>query len=63
MFNSRVRVYDARLPGPVLSLLGHAAPVSCVQMDDWKVVSGGGDGLVIVWDKRMAAKLWELHNR
>ncbi|KAL7986782.1 hypothetical protein Chor_013065 [Crotalus horridus] len=32
-------------------------------MDDWKVVSGGEEGLVCVWDQRMSTKLWEVHAR
>lgn len=42
---------------------GHAGSLKCVQMDDWKVISGGNEGMVIVWDQRMASKLWEQHNR
>ncbi|XP_067406248.1 F-box/WD repeat-containing protein 8 isoform X2 [Emydura macquarii macquarii] len=37
--------------------------VSAVQMDDWKIVSGGEEGLVCVWDQRMGTKLWEVHAR
>ncbi|XP_018546289.1 F-box/WD repeat-containing protein 8 [Lates calcarifer] len=37
--------------------------VTSVQADDWKIVSGGGEGLVCVWEMRMGAKLWEMHNR
>ncbi|KAM6377417.1 F-box/WD repeat-containing protein 8 isoform 2-T2 [Pluvialis apricaria] len=37
--------------------------VSAVQMDDWKIVSGGEEGLVCVWDQRMGTKLWEMHAR
>eukprot|EP00069_Balaena_mysticetus_P013089 bmy_01414T0 len=32
-------------------------------MDDWKIVSGGEEGLVSVWDYRMNQKLWEVHSR
>ena len=42
---------------------GHSSQVNTVQMDDIKVVSGGDDGFVRVWDLRMAKKLWEIHNR
>ena len=59
----RVRVYDSRVSQPVLVLSGHAAAVTCVEMDDWKVVSGANDGLVAVWDKRTQQKLWDMHNR
>ncbi|XP_016146148.1 F-box/WD repeat-containing protein 8 isoform X2 [Sinocyclocheilus grahami] len=37
--------------------------VTTVQADDWKIVSGGGEGLVSVWEMRIGAKLWEMHNR
>ncbi|KAL8180438.1 UNVERIFIED_CONTAM: F-box/WD repeat-containing protein 8 [Gekko kuhli] len=59
----RVRVYDLRRSNPVCSLYGHQLGISAVQMDDWKVVSGGEDGLVCVWDQRMGTKLWEMHAR
>uniref|UniRef100_A0A8C6VH67 F-box/WD repeat-containing protein 8 n=1 Tax=Naja naja TaxID=35670 RepID=A0A8C6VH67_NAJNA len=59
----RVMVYDLRTSQPVSSLHGHQLGVSGVQMDDWKVVSGGGEGLVCVWDQRMGSKLWEMHAR
>ncbi|CAJ0937854.1 unnamed protein product [Ranitomeya imitator] len=32
-------------------------------MDDWKVVSGGEEGLTCTWDQRMGTKLWEMHAR
>ncbi|XP_061458882.1 F-box/WD repeat-containing protein 8 isoform X2 [Rhineura floridana] len=59
----RVRVYDLRRSKPVCSLYGHQLGVSSVQMDDWKIVSGGEEGLVCVWDQRMGTKLWEMHAR
>ncbi|XP_054852125.1 F-box/WD repeat-containing protein 8 [Eublepharis macularius] len=59
----RVRVYDLRRSNPVCSFYGHQLGISAVQMDDWKVVSGGEDGLVCVWDQRMGTKLWEMHAR
>ncbi|XP_043924186.1 F-box/WD repeat-containing protein 8 isoform X2 [Protopterus annectens] len=59
----RVRVYDLRTSKSVNSLHSHHLLVSCVQMDDWKVVSGGTEGLVCVWDWRMGTKLWEMHAR
>ncbi|KAM5312978.1 F-box/WD repeat-containing protein 8 isoform 2-T2 [Glossophaga mutica] len=42
---------------------GNKLGVSAVQMDDWKIVSGGEEGLVSVWDYRMNQKLWEVHSR
>ncbi|KAJ8380152.1 hypothetical protein SKAU_G00009300 [Synaphobranchus kaupii] len=60
----RVRVFDLRSGGsPAASLYAHHLGVTAVQVDDWKVVSGGGEGLVCVWEMRTGAKLWEIHNR
>ncbi|XP_061674123.1 F-box/WD repeat-containing protein 8 isoform X2 [Syngnathoides biaculeatus] len=59
----RVRVFDLRTGSCVCSLYAHQLGVTSVRMDDWKVVSGGGEGLVCVWEMRMGTKLWEMHNR
>ncbi|XP_028270049.1 F-box/WD repeat-containing protein 8-like isoform X1 [Parambassis ranga] len=59
----RVRVFDLRTSSSVASLYAHHLGVTSVQADDWKIVSGGGEGLVCVWEMRMGAKLWEMHNR
>ncbi|XP_076846070.1 F-box/WD repeat-containing protein 8 [Brachyhypopomus gauderio] len=59
----RVRVFDLRSGSSVVSLYAHHLGVTTVQADDWKIVSGGGEGLVSVWEMRMGAKLWEMHNR
>ncbi|XP_061622796.1 F-box/WD repeat-containing protein 8 [Phyllopteryx taeniolatus] len=59
----RVRVLDLRTGSCVSSLYAHHLGVTSVRMDDWKVVSGGGEGLVCVWEMRMGTKLWEMHNR
>lgn len=56
-------MFDLRAGSSVLSLYAHHLGVTSVQADDWKVVSGGGEGLVCVWEMRMGAKLWEMHNR
>ena len=48
---------------PTLTLPGHNAKVTCVEMDEWKVVSGDEGGFVFVWDQRMGKKLWDVHNR
>uniref|UniRef100_A0A3B5A7N6 F-box and WD repeat domain containing 8 n=1 Tax=Stegastes partitus TaxID=144197 RepID=A0A3B5A7N6_9TELE len=58
----RVRVFDLRAGSSVASLYAHHLGVTSVQADDWKIVSGGGEGLVCVWEMRMGAKLWEMHN-
>ncbi|XP_070689118.1 F-box/WD repeat-containing protein 8 [Pempheris klunzingeri] len=59
----RVRVFDLRAGSSAASLYAHHLGVTSVQADDWKIVSGGGEGLVCVWETRMGAKLWEMHNR
>ncbi|KAI3372586.1 hypothetical protein L3Q82_023061 [Scortum barcoo] len=59
----RVRVFDLRAGSSVASLYAHHLGVTSVQGDDWKIVSGGGEGLVCVWEMRMGEKLWEMHNR
>ncbi|KAI4899018.1 hypothetical protein NFI96_028231 [Prochilodus magdalenae] len=59
----RVRVFDLRAGSSVVSLYAHHLGVTTVQADDWKIVSGGGEGLISVWEMRMGAKLWEMHNR
>ncbi|XP_060763432.1 F-box/WD repeat-containing protein 8 isoform X2 [Neoarius graeffei] len=59
----RVRVFDLRSGSSVISLYAHHMGVTTVQADDWKIVSGGGEGLVCVWEMRMGSKLWEMHNR
>lgn len=56
-------MFDLRSGASVASLYGHQLGVTALQADDWKVVSGGGEGLVCVWDLRAGAKLWEMHNR
>lgn len=63
MLSFRVRVFDIRAGSSVASLYAHHLGVTSVQADDWKIVSGGGEGLVCVWEMRMGAKLWEMHNR
>ncbi|KAK7933838.1 hypothetical protein WMY93_004734 [Mugilogobius chulae] len=59
----RVRVFDLRTGASVVSLYAHHLGVTSVQTDEWKIVSGGGEGLVCVWEMRMGTKLWEMHNR
>lgn len=56
-------MFDLRTSSSVASLYAHHLGVTAVQADDWKIVSGGGEGLVCVWELRMRAKLWEMHNR
>uniref|UniRef100_A0A8C9TST9 F-box and WD repeat domain containing 8 n=1 Tax=Scleropages formosus TaxID=113540 RepID=A0A8C9TST9_SCLFO len=59
----RVRLFDLRTGSSVVSLYAHHLGVTTVQADDWKIVSGGIEGLVCVWEMRTGAKLWEMHNR
>ncbi|XP_005110146.1 F-box/WD repeat-containing protein 8 [Aplysia californica] len=60
----KIRLYDLRAGhSPTFTLLGHIAKVTCVQMDEWKIVSGDEGGFVHVWDQRMSKKLWDVHNR
>uniref|UniRef100_A0A8C5TSG1 F-box/WD repeat-containing protein 8 n=1 Tax=Malurus cyaneus samueli TaxID=2593467 RepID=A0A8C5TSG1_9PASS len=59
----RVRVFDVRRGEAVCSLYAHQLGVTAVQMDEWKIVSGGEEGLLCVWDQRMGTKLWEMHAR
>ncbi|XP_077995281.1 F-box/WD repeat-containing protein 8-like isoform X2 [Glandiceps talaboti] len=62
--DKKVRMYDLRSgESPVMSLYGHAGSVTSVQMDDWKIVSGGHEGMLCVWDLKMASKLWETYAR
>ncbi|KAK6306040.1 hypothetical protein J4Q44_G00229650 [Coregonus suidteri] len=58
--DGRVRVFDLRTGSSVTSLYAHHMGVTSVQADDWKIVSGRGEGLVCVWEMRMGAKLWYL---
>ncbi|XP_074258287.1 F-box/WD repeat-containing protein 8 isoform X1 [Saimiri boliviensis] len=60
--DGRVRIHDLRASNVALSLPAHQLGVSAVQMDDWKIVSGGEEGLVSVWDYRMNQKLWEVYS-
>ena len=67
MHISRLRLYDLRQPYPTQVLGVHPHKVTCVQMDEWKVISGGDDGYIYgsvhYWDRRMGKKLWHLTNR
>uniref|UniRef100_A0A673HC89 F-box and WD repeat domain containing 8 n=1 Tax=Sinocyclocheilus rhinocerous TaxID=307959 RepID=A0A673HC89_9TELE len=55
-------LFDLRTDSSVVSLYALHMGVTTVQADDWKTVSGGGEGLVSVWEMRIGAKLWEMHN-
>ncbi|XP_070572630.1 F-box/WD repeat-containing protein 8-like isoform X2 [Ptychodera flava] len=62
--DKKVRVFDFRSgEWPVMSVQGHGGSVTAVQMDDWKAVSGGFEGMLCVWDLRMKSKLWETYAR
>ncbi|EJT99123.1 WD40 repeat-like protein [Dacryopinax primogenitus] len=48
-----VRLWDMRTGQPHRTLLGHTAPVTCVQFDELNILSGGLDKTVRIWDLRM----------
>uniref|UniRef100_UPI00358EBC3A F-box/WD repeat-containing protein 8 n=1 Tax=Myxine glutinosa TaxID=7769 RepID=UPI00358EBC3A len=54
-----VRGLDLRAHQPAFSLRGHQLAVTAVYADEDKAVSGGEEGLLVVWDLRVRAKLWE----
>lgn len=47
-----VRMWDMRTGQSHRTLLGHTAPVTCLQFDETHVISGGLDRSVRVWDLR-----------
>ncbi|TFY70091.1 hypothetical protein EVJ58_g31 [Rhodofomes roseus] len=47
-----VRMWDMRTGQPHRTLLGHTAPVSCLQFDELHVVSGSLDKSIRIWDLR-----------
>lgn len=57
VFRFRVRVFYLRTGSSVTSLYAHHMGVTSVQADYWKIVSGGGEGLVCVWETGMGANL------
>ncbi|KZO92084.1 WD40 repeat-like protein [Calocera viscosa TUFC12733] len=48
-----VRLWDMRTGQPHRTLLGHTAPVTCVQFDELNILSGSLDKTVRIWDLRM----------
>ncbi|XP_033116335.1 F-box/WD repeat-containing protein 8-like isoform X2 [Anneissia japonica] len=63
--DKRVRLFDFRLKSnqPVVQLSGHGGAITQVQVDEWKVLSGGMEGMVCLWDQRMQRKLWDSYAR
>ncbi|ODN75955.1 mitochondrial division protein 1 [Cryptococcus amylolentus CBS 6039] len=55
-----VRMWDMRTGQAHRTLVGHTAPVTCLQFDESYIVTGGLDKTVRIWDLRMGA-LSELH--
>ncbi|KAL7418917.1 Mitochondrial fission protein [Cryptotrichosporon argae] len=55
-----VRMWDMRTGQAHRTLVGHTAPVTCLQFDEMHVVSGSLDKTVRIWDIRMGATA-ELH--
>ncbi|XP_023217830.1 F-box/WD repeat-containing protein 8-like, partial [Centruroides sculpturatus] len=60
--DKRVRVFDLRTLHPEISISAHSYGVSCVEMDNYHIVTGGDEGLVCIWDIRTKSKLWEMYN-
>uniref|UniRef100_A0A8C4PYS4 F-box and WD repeat domain containing 8 n=1 Tax=Eptatretus burgeri TaxID=7764 RepID=A0A8C4PYS4_EPTBU len=54
-----LRGLDLRAHQPAFSLRGHQLAVTAVYADEDKAVSGGEEGLLVVWDLRACTKLWE----
>ncbi|KAK0570093.1 Mitochondrial fission protein [Tilletia horrida] len=50
-----VRMWDMRTGQAHRTLLGHTAPVTCLQFDETHVISGSLDKSVRIWDLRMGA--------
>lgn len=46
-----VKLFDIKTGSSIMSYLGHEFPVTCVYLDELKVVSGSSDGTVRVWDR------------
>ncbi|XP_076305127.1 F-box/WD repeat-containing protein 8-like [Tachypleus tridentatus] len=61
--DKRARVFDMRTLRAEVSISAHSRGVSQIQMDEHRLVTGGEDGFVCVWDLRTQAKLWEMRNR
>ena len=56
-----VRLWDLRTGQAHRTLLGHTAPISCLQFDETHLVSGSLDKTVRVWDLRMGSVVDTLH--
>jgi len=50
--DNAVRMWDMRTGQPHRTLLGHTAPVTCLQFDELHVVSGSLDKSIRIWDLR-----------
>ncbi|KAK0525834.1 Mitochondrial fission protein [Tilletia horrida] len=50
-----VRMWDMRTGQAHRTLLGHTAPVTCLQFDETHVISGSLDKSIRIWDLRMGA--------
>ncbi|KAI5452577.1 Mitochondrial fission protein [Naganishia albida] len=50
-----VRMWDMRTGQPHRTLIGHTAPVTCLQFDENFIISGGLDKTIRTWDLRMGS--------
>ncbi|KAK8845421.1 mitochondrial division protein 1 [Kwoniella newhampshirensis] len=50
-----VRMWDMRTGQAHRTLVGHTAPVTCLQFDEMNIVTGSLDKTVRIWDLRMGA--------
>lgn len=56
-----VRLWDLRTGQAHRTLLGHTAPITCLQFDDTHLISGSLDKTIRVWDLRSGHVLETLH--
>jgi len=48
--DTTLRIWDVRTGRCLHMLQGHMGAVSCLEVDDQRIVSAGEDGLVLLWD-------------
>lgn len=52
-----IRVWDRKTLKPHCSLHGHDGPVNAVGLQNGKIVSASGDGLMMLWDIATASRI------